>query len=72
MLLAVLSVCSNEELADMYPGQTGAETPAPTPEEIERIKNKIIAAGKMYKVFQLLRLVLLPFVPYCGKSFANY
>jgi len=36
--------------------------PAPTPEEIQlrrqEIKSKIIAVGKMQKVFQMLRFVL--------------
>ena len=54
LLLAVLSACSSEELTD-----ENAETPLPTPEEIQENKNKILAAGKMYMVYQILRCVLL-------------
>jgi serine/threonine-protein phosphatase 2B catalytic subunit len=68
MLLAVLSVCSEEELTDVdadsleEADEMPAE-PAPSPEEIQRrrqeIKNKIIAVGKMQKVFTMLRSVSL-------------
>jgi hypothetical protein len=61
MLFAVLSVCSEEELADE--DKTGVEMPIPTPEEIQQIKNKILVAGKMHKVFQILRLVVI--LPNC-------
>lgn len=65
MLLAVLSVCSEEELTDADTDSTeGTEVlagPAPTPEEIQRrrqeIKNKILAVGKMQRVFTILRSV---------------
>ncbi|KAG6889554.1 hypothetical protein C0995_016681 [Termitomyces sp. Mi166 len=62
MLLAVLSVCSQEELSEVD-GDSGDEAagiePGMTPAEIQRrrqeIKNKIMAIGKMQKVFQMLR-----------------
>ena len=65
MLLAVLSVCSEEELTDADSDSIeGTEVPtdiAPTPEEIRRrrqeIKNKILAVGKVQRMFQILRSV---------------
>ncbi|KAG6886349.1 hypothetical protein C0992_004467 [Termitomyces sp. T32_za158] len=62
MLLAVLSVCSQEELSevDSESGDEalGLET-GMTPEDLQRrrqeIRNKIMAIGKMQKVFQMLR-----------------
>jgi serine/threonine-protein phosphatase 2B catalytic subunit len=62
MLLAVLSICSEEELSETRTdteGQKIAEMPALTPEEIRAIKDKILAVGKMHKVFHVLRFVLL-------------
>jgi hypothetical protein len=61
MLLAVLSICSEEELSDTRAdaeGRKKADVQA-SPEEIRAIQNKILAVGKMHKVFQVLRLVLL-------------
>ncbi|KAJ6629337.1 Metallo-dependent phosphatase-like protein, partial [Mycena sp. CBHHK59/15] len=69
MLLAILSICSEEELVDDSDseGETDADGDAKmrstlgisTPAEIARrrqeIKNKIIAVGRMQRVFQLLR-----------------
>ncbi|KNZ76531.1 Serine/threonine-protein phosphatase 2B catalytic subunit [Termitomyces sp. J132] len=63
MLLAVLSVCSQEELSEVD-SESGDEAiggiePGMTPAEIQKrrqeIKNKIMAIGKMQKVFQMLR-----------------
>ncbi|KAG6908292.1 hypothetical protein DXG01_005393 [Tephrocybe rancida] len=62
MLLAVLSVCSQEELSEAD-GDSGDETssvdPGMSPAEIQKrrqeIKSKILAIGKMQKVFQMLR-----------------
>jgi serine/threonine-protein phosphatase 2B catalytic subunit len=66
MLLAVLSVCSEEEL-ELTDADTESDVvvtvgePTPSPEEIQRrrqeIKSKIMAVGKMQKVFQILRSV---------------
>lgn len=61
MLLAVLSVCSQEELteADSDSGDEAAASTGPSPAERQRrrqeIKNKIMAIGKMQKVYQMLR-----------------
>jgi serine/threonine-protein phosphatase 2B catalytic subunit len=64
MLLAVLSVCSAEELEDGDSSGSEDETRtiadlALTPNEIaarrQQIKNKILAVGRMQRVFQLLR-----------------
>ncbi|KDQ55506.1 hypothetical protein JAAARDRAFT_195874 [Jaapia argillacea MUCL 33604] len=61
MLMAVLAVCSEEELeesSDEDDTRTIADL-ALTPNEIaarrQQIKNKILAVGKMQRVFQLLR-----------------
>lgn len=63
MLLAVLSVCSEEELEDSGSSdEDDTRTIADlglTPQEIaqrrQQIKTKILAVGKMQRVFQLLR-----------------
>ncbi|KAJ7621011.1 Metallo-dependent phosphatase-like protein [Roridomyces roridus] len=74
MLLAVLSVCSEEELEDssssegeeekqdvdgdteMRTARTlGLSTPAEVARRRQEIKNKILAVGRMQRVFQLLR-----------------
>ncbi|EIN04732.1 Metallo-dependent phosphatase [Punctularia strigosozonata HHB-11173 SS5] len=67
MLLAVLSVCSAEELEEgEEEGSSGSEDEtrtiadlALTPSEIaqrrQQIKNKILAVGRMQRLFQLLR-----------------
>lgn len=59
MLLAVLSVCSEEELDTESDEDSKEELAA---EQIrqrrEQIKNKIRAVGRMQRVFTLLRCVL--------------
>lgn len=62
MLLAILNICSKEELAEEENKTKPAITepkPQVTPEEAaERrqiIKNKILAIGKMSRVFSVLR-----------------
>jgi len=59
MLLAILSICTQEELAE----SDESEGEAPSLEDLaarrQVIKNKILAVGRMQKVFQLLRFVLL-------------
>lgn len=57
MLLAVLSVCSRDELEDSDSDSDGSETKAAADAVARRqqIKNKIIAVGRMQRVFQLLR-----------------
>lgn len=66
MLLAVLAVCSEEELEDSASDEDDTRTIADlalTPHEIaqrrQQIKNKILAVGRMQRVFQLLRCVHL-------------
>ena len=65
MLLAVLSVCSEEELEDSSDEddtRTIADL-ALTPNEIgqrrQQIKNKILAMGRMQRVFQILRCAIV-------------
>ena len=64
MLLAILSICSEEELEDTSSDEDMDETRtipdvAPTPSELsarrEQIKNKILVVGRMQRLFQLLR-----------------
>ncbi|KAF5381810.1 hypothetical protein D9615_005581 [Tricholomella constricta] len=61
MLLAVLSVCSQEELTEIDSDEETAASmePGVSPDEVARrrqeIKNKIMAIGKMQRVFQMLR-----------------
>jgi serine/threonine-protein phosphatase 2B catalytic subunit len=60
MLLAILSICSQEELVDSDAESDEAEA-AGTAEDLAArrrlIKSKILAVGRMQKVFQLLRFV---------------
>jgi serine/threonine-protein phosphatase 2B catalytic subunit len=65
MLLAILSICSEEELEETD-SESDEETraladAAMSPEEHQQrrqqIKNKIMAVGRMQKLFQLLRFV---------------
>lgn len=58
MLLAILAVCSAEELEDDSDDTLTTTDLGLTPEIVQRreqIKNKILAVGKMQRVFQLLR-----------------
>lgn len=61
MLLAILATCSPEELEDMDEDEDEdvAVDLALPPSEVaarkQQIKNKILAVGKMQRVFQLLR-----------------
>lgn len=65
MLLAILSICSEEELTeDGSSEEEEAEsqaladmTPADYQQRRQNIKNKIMAVGRMQRVFQLLRYV---------------
>jgi serine/threonine-protein phosphatase 2B catalytic subunit len=65
MLLAVLAVCSEEELETASEDDEETRTITDlglTPDEIaqrrQQIKTKILAVGKMQRVFQLLRYVI--------------
>ncbi|KAM4056303.1 calcineurin-like phosphoesterase [Hirsutella rhossiliensis] len=63
MLIAILSTCSEEELKEETPSSTSPHSPVSTtgddPNSIEfkrrAIKNKILAIGRMSRVFQVLR-----------------
>jgi serine/threonine-protein phosphatase 2B catalytic subunit len=60
MLLAILNICSKEELAeeDTKPAVTEPKaqvTPEEAAERRQIIKNKILAIGKMSRVFSVLR-----------------
>jgi len=69
MLLAILSICSAEELeesseesTDVSEGEGGTARDIPTSPEIsarrQQIKNKILAVGRLQRVFTVLRYVL--------------
>ena len=76
MLLAILSVCSDRELEDVCSHTSSeedeeraraiAEAEEDEEEHVhpserrQEIKNKILAVGRMQRVFQLLRYVVLP------------
>ena len=59
MLVAVLNTCSKEELDESSDEETSLVTPqSPSAEIMERrkvIKNKILAVGRISRVFSLLR-----------------
>ena len=66
MLLAILSICSQEELdsesdgEDEVPEEVTAEAIAARRQQIKR---KIMAVGRMQKMFQILRFVFFLFFP---------
>jgi serine/threonine-protein phosphatase 2B catalytic subunit len=77
MLLSILAVCSSEELEDTASESSDDDSGHTTAaegkisERRQQIKNKILAVGRMQRVFQLLRLVqcstvMISFVPVCG------
>lgn len=56
MLLAILSICSREELDESDSDTEGvSQAPADLAARRQLIKNKILAVGKMQRVFQILR-----------------
>lgn len=62
MLIAILNTCSKEELEDETPSSSGPTSPPlsnvdPDSTEFKRraIKNKILAIGRLSRVFQVLR-----------------
>ena len=67
MLLAVLSVCSQEELEDESSSSEDEEadramldeamSPGDLSARRQQIKNKILAVGRMQRMFQILRYV---------------
>ena len=61
MLLAMLNCCTKEELEESS-DEEAPVSPAPSEDSAERrkvIKNKILAVGRMSRVFALLRFVAL-------------
>ena len=68
MLLAMLNCCTKEELEESSDEET-LISPTPSEEAQERrkvIKNKILAVGRMSRVFALLRYVHLDALLLCG------
>ena len=70
MLLAILSICSQEELDSESDGEEEAQEEETIRTEAvaarrQAIKNKIMAVGRMQKVFQILRFVL------CSSNFVD-
>lgn len=64
MLLAILSICSQEELDSESDGEEEAQGEEALRTEAiaarrQAIKNKIMAVGRMQKVFQILRFVFV-------------
>ena len=62
MLIAILNTCSKEELEEDTPISVGPSSPPITPADPESsefkrraIKNKILAIGRLSRVFQVLR-----------------
>lgn len=64
--MAILSICSAEELeesseesTDVSDGEEGKRREAPVPQDLsarkQQIKNKILAVGRMQRVFNALR-----------------
>jgi serine/threonine-protein phosphatase 2B catalytic subunit len=78
MLLAILSICSQEELEDSSSdGEEGDKQTIPSPaaevaHRRQQIKNKILAVGKMQRVFQLLRCVFALLRPVLARSDALF
>ena len=62
MLLAMLNCCTKEELEESSSDEETLISPTPSEDPGERrkvIKNKILAVGRMARVFALLRYVVL-------------
>ena len=64
MLLAMLNCCTKEELEESSSDEETLISPTPSEDPSERrkvIKNKILAVGRMSRVFALLRYVTHPY-----------
>lgn len=65
MLVAVLNTCSQEELMESPEEQSVVLPPEPpSPDAAERrriVRSKILAVGRMARVFSVLRLAIFPF-----------
>lgn len=71
--MAILSICSQEELVDTESegeGRSDEEVSAEVSARRQQIKNKILAVGRMQKVFQLLRCVVYYLRITCTDSLA--
>ena len=58
MLVAVLNTCTKEELEESSDEETAVSPTTPSEDSAERrkvIRNKILAVGRMSRVFSLLR-----------------
>ena len=60
MLLAILSICSQEELDSESDGE-GEEEAEAIAARRQAIKNKIMAVGRVQKMFQIFRFVFFSF-----------
>jgi serine/threonine-protein phosphatase 2B catalytic subunit len=65
MLVAVLNTCSQEELMESSDEESVVLPPQPpSPDAAERrriVRSKILAVGRMARVFSVLRLAIFPF-----------
>jgi serine/threonine-protein phosphatase 2B catalytic subunit len=65
MLVAVLNTCSQEELRESPVEESVVVPPVShPPDSLERrriVRSKILAVGRMARVFSLLRLAIFPF-----------
>ena len=64
MLVAVLNTCSQEELMESSDEESVVIPEPPTPDSAERrrvVRSKILAVGRMARVFSVLRLAAFPF-----------
>jgi hypothetical protein len=65
MLVAVLNTCSQEELMESSDEESVVVPPEPpSPDAAERrriVRSKILAVGRMARVFSVLRLATFPF-----------
>lgn len=65
MLIAILNCCSKEELDEESDEEVYEEVTETGEDGVERrqvIKNKILAVGRMARVFALLRFVICTFI----------
>lgn len=71
MLIAILNCCSKEELEEEEEDEVVAAPVSPSGEKDERrkvIRNKILAVGRMSRVFSLLRYVHIVLATLKGRT----
>jgi serine/threonine-protein phosphatase 2B catalytic subunit len=64
MLVAVLNTCSQEELMESSDEESAIVPQEPSHDATERrriVRSKILAVGRMARVFSVLRLAAFPF-----------